>query len=479
VDSVEADWAAADAKDALEMERAAKQELYEQEGDWDALEALQHEQEQTEEGEEAESGSESENEEEGEGEGEEEAEAESEEETEQSESDGAVAAPAPAADASFSETSAVVTAGLTAEEKEEFEQVLKDIHNDKVSDSVDQQIRDGMHADDAEDAEDEDADADADEEEDAETETDARAATGTALIERAAGGSDDEMDLDEEEVTPEMVSNGERAELLAALGDKFDQEIDLNADEKTELSALLTGKTAADEGWAAPTYNENGLSESDTDADGSAVIEASDVDDEEVLPVEFIQLASRPAAKKRYARMIHRPEAPPAMSADGVPAPVMAEMSGQHHMFMSTGGRAGTDAASRSRRPRGPPPIRGVGVAHSPRRFRLADALASRPNWNRFDPTVQPHPNAQRLAARDMWNRILQMSYDRLEGYCSTRLPEQFTPFCRPLLKRFRIVAEGLRYGDRPNQICMRTRFCPRGSYVRRSPHNVFKHVTR
>jgi len=332
-----------------------------------------------------------------------------------------------------------------------------------VSDGVQKQIQQGM--------------ADAEEEDEEGEDEDNDDAPDAAFIERAAADTDEEMDVDEEEVTPEMVSNGERAELLAALGDKFDKELDLTADEKDELSSLLTGKTAADDGWAAPSYNANGETESNMDADGS-VIEAADVEADDALPVEFIELGSRPHAKKSYARMIHQPEAwPPARGADGMPTPVMAEMSGQHHSFMSNGGRAhiGTGVGG----PRGPPPIVGVGIAHSPRRFRLADSLQSRPNWNRFDPTVQPHPNAQRMIARDMWNRLMQMSYDRLEGYCATRLPEQFTPFCRPLLKRFRVVAEGLRYGDRPNQICMRTRFCPRGSYVRRSPHNVFKHQRR
>ncbi len=182
--------------------------------------------------------------------------------------------------------------------------------------------------------------------------------------------------------------------------------------------------------------------------------------------IEFIEVASNPAAPRHYARTLHVAEAAPV-------EPVLAEMSGQHMSFQSAGGRAQTATAQGQKFFIDRNGRRRVGVANSPRRFRLADALNGRPRWNRWDPTVMPHPNAQRQQAREQWHRLMQMTYDRLEGYCSTRLPEQFTPFCRPLLRRFRVVAEGIRYGDRPNQICMRTKFCPRGSYVRRSPHNV------
>jgi len=287
------------------------------------------------------------------------------------------------------------------------------------------------------------------------------------------------------------------------LGATFDNDLDLSADESADLNAISTGadQETAESAFMAPAYNADGSSEALTG--GDMVVEAetesgedaallqvdeseaeeSESDDEEsdeeafeaemdsedaenamVDNIEFIEVASNSVAPRSYARTLHVAETSPI-------APVLAEVSGQHAHFQSAGGLA---LVNRNKKRRG---NSNVGVANSPRRFRLADALNGRPRWNRFDPTIHPHPNAQRQQAREMWHRLMQMTYDRLEGYCSTRLPEQFTPFCRPLLRRFRVVAEGIRYGDRPNQICMRTRFCPRGSYVRRSPHNVFKHV--
>jgi len=346
--------------------------------------------------------------------------------------------------------------------------VMTELKNEAVADGVQRQIDEGME-------------------------------TTPLLVETAAeaeseaeadSDSDEEEDMVEEEVTADMVSNGERKELLNSLGESFDSELNLSADEKQDMSAMLHGdESDSDADWASPVYNADGESESMTGADqivearisnedASFLQTAEDEEDETEFEseeeestgiaedVEFIEMESHPSAPRTYARMLHRAEGSPV-------APVLAEMSGQHAHFQSAGGLV---SVGRNNRRRGGS-HRGVGVANSPRRFRLADALNGRPRWNRFDPTIQPHPNAQRQQAREMWHRLMQMTYDRLEGYCSTRLPEQFTPFCRPLLRRFRVVAEGIRYGDRPNQICMRTKFCPRGSYVRRSPHNVFKHV--
>jgi len=111
------------------------------------------------------------------------------------------------------------------------------------------------------------------------------------------------------------------------------------------------------------------------------------------------------------------------------------------------------------------------------RRYRVADTLLTRPTWNRWDVTVNPNPNPQRQQARVVYSQMLQTTYNRLEAYCATRVPEQFASFCAPLLKSFRDVIQGLRYGDRPDQICMRAYLCPAGTYVRSSPHNIYRHL--
>jgi len=111
--------------------------------------------------------------------------------------------------------------------------------------------------------------------------------------------------------------------------------------------------------------------------------------------------------------------------------------------------------------------------AYEPRRYKTVDRLYARPRWNRYDPTSPRHPTAERIAATRQFELATHVAYDKLEGYCSTRLPESFGKFCRPILRTFRPVAEGLRYGDRVEQVCMNIRLCPRKSYVRQRPHAV------
>jgi hypothetical protein len=181
-----------------------------------------------------------------------------------------------------------------------------------------------------------------------------------------------------------------------------------------------------------PTYNADGMSEEDTtsitteardmdagesliESNANADTDAADTEErsDEAYRVEFVgeERAPNGQGRREYAKLLHRAEE----------APVLAEM--QSHAFMSDGGRARTRGRGRNANanrngviPRYAPAPLGVGVANSPRRFRLSDALLSRPNWNRFDPTIKPHPNAQRTAAREMWNKLLHMTYDRLEG---------------------------------------------------------------
>jgi len=123
-----------------------------------------------------------------------------------------------------------------------------------------------------------------------------------------------------------------------------------------------------------------------------------------------------------------------------------------------------------------PPPSNPAagGNVGTPKRFRLEDQLTVRPPFTRVDSTVSPSPDPQREQERYVYEQMVQTVYDRLAGMCGTRLPEQFVPYCNNILQNFRQVAEGVRYGDRPDQICMRYDYCDSVSYIRSSPHNVF-----
>jgi len=109
----------------------------------------------------------------------------------------------------------------------------------------------------------------------------------------------------------------------------------------------------------------------------------------------------------------------------------------------------------------------------TPRRYRPGDRLFPRPRWNRFDPYSPRHPNGARVAAMKVYEQATHISYDRLEAYCSTRLPEAYGKFCRPILRHYRVISEGLRYGDRPEQVCMNIQMCPKQTYVRDQPHQL------
>lgn len=519
------DWADEDAEEAAAMEIAAKQELAEADGDWTAvaaLEAKSHAIDTVVEEIDAQDAAMDEDEDAHELEEGEEV-AVGEEFEEEADEEHAVAHELAAT--SFAETdNRVLTEGLTAEEQREMADVMTEIRNDQVQQSIDQQLADGMASTPVL----------------VETESAAKHESEDEGEAEAEAEDESEMHADEVEVTRDMVANSDRDEFVDALGESFDSELNLSADERQDMASLLNKDSAADPSWGSPAYNADGRADADTevvttealDADSNedlallqvdatdsdsdedesdsdneneneqrnAEAEADAAQDEEMEGiadgVELVETASNAAAPRAYARVLHVAEEEPVQ-------PMMAEVSGQHASFQSAGGLAAVDRRcslrlqklKRCKRVHGttkkrcllikrkiaPPTCtygkKTIGISNSPRRFRLADAIASRPRWNRWDPTVKPHPDANRAKAREMWHHLMQMTYDRLEGYCSTRLPEQFTPFCRPLLRRFRVVAEGIRYGDRPNQICMRTRFCPRGSYVRRSPHNVFKHM--
>jgi hypothetical protein len=108
-------------------------------------------------------------------------------------------------------------------------------------------------------------------------------------------------------------------------------------------------------------------------------------------------------------------------------------------------------------------------IFHTAKRYRQSDAIVPRPRWNRHDPHT-PRRMSQRLIAGMALRNAEHVAYDRLEAYCSTRLPEMYAKYCRPVLRKFRRITEALSYGDRVSHACMAIGLCKRDSYVTQSP---------
>jgi len=115
---------------------------------------------------------------------------------------------------------------------------------------------------------------------------------------------------------------------------------------------------------------------------------------------------------------------------------------------------------------KGDPPAYGT-----PRRYRAEDMTYWRDRLNRIDTVNPPNPDPMREQARYLESQMFAAVYQTFEGLCAVRVPESFVPYCQPVLNKFHIIAEGLHYGDRADQICMRNDFCPQDSYIRKLPH--------
>jgi len=255
-----------------------------------------------------------------------------------------------------------------------------------------------------------------------------------------------------EEEAPESHDHAEpvffESEAVAALG---------GADESE-------GEGESDQ-WTTPEYAlaETAAKAKGAEEEGGAEWQAPEYSDSASLA---------PSGRKEYAKLIATPAAPSGILLESVAS---ADSSAVIFRPRSVGRRRrnGRSAHRPGRNAQGG--RRHETVAATPLRYKVSDRLVARPRWNRFDPYSPRHPNPAREAARAQFEKATHLSYDRLEAYCSTRLPELFGKFCRVVLRRFRRVAEGLRYGDRPNQVCMAIKMCPNGSYVRKNPHNILK----
>jgi len=240
-------------------------------------------------------------------------------------------------------------------------------------------------------------------------------------------------------------------------------------------SAAVAHAKGEDSGeWTTPEYalaetNSAAKGEDEGEGEGGAEWQAPEYSDSASLQV--------PNGVKEYAKVVI-----PASAAEPLPSGILLEaanaadttvfrprtVGGRHRNHRRRNHRRSVAGGKSTKR-------RHSTLMDTPKRYKVSDRLVARPRWNRFDPFSPRHPNPQREQARAAFERATHLSYDRLEAYCSTRLPELFGKFCRVVLRRFHHIAEGLRYGDRPNQVCMAIKMCPTGSYVRKNVHNVFK----
>jgi len=299
-----------------------------------------------------------------------------------------------------------------------------------------------------------------------------------ALIEqRAAARAESEGEWTTPEYTPEPVQ--EQVEMATA-------EVAEAAPENTEhdhveaaffeSAAKATGQDEgeSDSEWTTPEYTLAELkSKATPKAHGEGQGESQEEGGSEWQAPEYSDSMQAVSGLKEYAKVIPAAtEAPSGILLESVASAAESAMIFRPRYI----GRR-----MRRQPPRQPGNRNAAGgrrhgtVAATPLRYKVADRLVARPRWNRFDPFSPRHPNPQREQARAQFEKVTHLSYDRLEAYCSTRLPELFGKFCRVVLRRFRKVAEGLRYGDRPNQVCMAVKMCPQGSYVRKNPHNIMK----
>jgi len=110
--------------------------------------------------------------------------------------------------------------------------------------------------------------------------------------------------------------------------------------------------------------------------------------------------------------------------------------------------------------PTAPPAWNNEAVMLTPRRYRASDVLAVRPAIARYDTLHLPNPSPFRDQIRYLQNTIDQSLYQSLEGLCASRAPEAFLEYCTSLLPVFHFITEGIRFGDRADEICMRLNHC-------------------
>jgi len=251
----------------------------------------------------------------------------------------------------------------------------------------------------------------------------------------------------------------------------------------------LVSRTADEGEWAEPEYSgEPAAAQTETvEAELTALLQTaqtliaadSDETEGEAWTTPTYDESKSSSGAKEYARIIHTAEEPALIEAESE-----SEQTQQTEVKTFTpryirsrtgrlGGRFPLAVPATINRFRSA----GADMYHTARRYRAGDSVVPRPRWNRHDPHSPRHAAMRKIAGSAL-RSAEHSAYDRLEGYCSSRLPESFAKFCRPVLRRFRRITEGLSYGDRIPQVCMGVNLCKQASYAVASPHDRLEERT-
>jgi len=110
------------------------------------------------------------------------------------------------------------------------------------------------------------------------------------------------------------------------------------------------------------------------------------------------------------------------------------------------------------------------------RRERNLDMLNWRPQQVRYQNLYDGPLRAQKRAQERFENNQMYATvYETVEDICTKRMPKPFYGFCGRLLSQYQKIAQGIRWRDRPDAVCMAMKMCTRQSYIRRGPHATFR----
>jgi len=231
-------------------------------------------------------------------------------------------------------------------------------------------------------------------------------------------------------------------------------------------SATVT-QTATEGEWTAPEYSGDAAAPAavetvEAEMTGFVEVGSDDEGEDGWSTPEYTNAQAEATGAKSYARIIVPAESEQSLIEAAATETVTSNAAASAEVKLFT------PRIIRSRRSRhaGAKPI----IFHTQKRYRSADAIVPRPRWNRHDPHTPRHM-ANRLIAGMALRNAEHVAYDRLEAYCSTRLPESYGKYCRPVLRKFRRITEGLSYGDHVNRVCMAANLCKSTSYITHSPH--------